>query len=276
MRRTVAAACALGAVVVIAFAIVVLRPGSSARRSNVAAATNDAGARTTTVAGSTTTLASWNVPVSRSDAIASGHRATSGGDASNTVTAKLMTYGDWQRLGRPSVQTPGTPDSLRVWVVEVIGNFPVAMGPLPSYQWGIWLFNAHTGDVVGGTAGPGASPLYWDRLPDHSSSKVTFVGRALAEPTASGGDHARSTPPRGGREGGGLRSRRERRVPRLRAGRERRVQLRHSHRVGPTSRRPLPRLGDLRHARADLREKSLRGRSNRGRVAGRPAGNGRL
>jgi hypothetical protein len=59
---------------------------------------------------------------------------------------------------------------LKVWAVEAIGNFPVSMGPLPAYHWGIWLYNAHTGDIVSFVAGPGASPSYWDGLPDHSSS----------------------------------------------------------------------------------------------------------
>jgi hypothetical protein len=64
----------------------------------------------------------------------------------------------------------GTPDSLQVWAVEVIGNVPGSMESGPAYHWGIWLYDAHTGDIVSYLASPGAIPSYWDGLPDHSSS----------------------------------------------------------------------------------------------------------
>jgi len=115
----------------------------------------------------TTAPASWTVPISRSVALADGKKAASGGHSPTRVTAKLMTYGDWRRVGTSAVN-PATPDSLQVWAVEAIGHFPVSMGPLPAYQWAIWLYNAHSGDVIGTAAGLGASPSYWKDLPDHS------------------------------------------------------------------------------------------------------------
>jgi hypothetical protein len=155
-------------------AVLVVAVGCAASQSRAATgirqARADASVATTNDGGVSTTTVSWDVPIARSDAIADAQRATGGGASSNTATTKLMTYGDWHRVGQPSVITPGTPDSLQVWAVEVIGNFPVDMGPLPAYHWGIWLYDAHTGDIVSYVASPGAIPSYWDGLPDHSSS----------------------------------------------------------------------------------------------------------
>lgn len=166
MRSTASAVCCAAVLVVAASC-----SGPQSRAATgVRQARADTSIATTNDGGGSTTTASWDVPIARSDAIADGQRAASGGASSNTATAKLMTYGDWRRAAEPSLVTPATPDSLQVWAVEVIGSFQVSMGPLPAYHWGIWLINAHTGDIFSATAATGTTPSYWNGLPDHSSS----------------------------------------------------------------------------------------------------------
>jgi hypothetical protein len=80
-----------------------------------------------------------------------------------------MTYGEFQSASAPSVVTPGTPDSLQIWVVEVSGKLSIPMAG-PS-SWVIWTFDAHDGSAGAFTAGAsGTSPTYWKALPDHSSA----------------------------------------------------------------------------------------------------------
>jgi hypothetical protein len=122
-----------------------------------------------TTNGVTTTTAPWDVPVSRSDAIASATQIAYGGDGSIGVSAKLMTYGDFRNGSESGVVTPGTPDSLQLWAVKVTGKLSVPMaGPC---SWVIWTFDAHDGSSGAFAAGPrGTDPSYWDALPDHSSA----------------------------------------------------------------------------------------------------------
>jgi hypothetical protein len=117
--------------------------------------------------GTTTTGVPWHVPVARSDVVAKAERVAGRNDGPHVVSAKLMTYGDFQRASAPGVITPETPDSLQIWAVKVTGKLDVAMaGP---EAWAIFTYDAHGGGVVGVTAGPArATPTYWDSLPDHS------------------------------------------------------------------------------------------------------------
>ena len=78
-----------------------------------------------------------------------------------------MSYREFQDASALDVITPGTPDALPIWAVEVTGDlyFPTA-GPS---SWVILLYSARDGGTTGFVAGPsGTSPTYWQSLPDHS------------------------------------------------------------------------------------------------------------
>ena len=159
MRRPLAAGSALAIAVVITIAVVVADRGSSPRRPARRASIEEA---------TTTAVPYWNVPVSRSAAINQVRSVKSAVTASSILTAKLMTYGDYRRASEPGVRTPETPDTLRIWAVEILGSFTPWHAEHPDYAWGIWILDAHSGIPIGEVAGPRGRPKYWDHLPDHS------------------------------------------------------------------------------------------------------------
>lgn len=168
--RTVAALAGFGFVIAIALAIVVVHPRSGPSAAAPADGTTVTATTSADTSVDTTVSSSWNVKVTREEAIAHVRGLSDYVDPASTESAKLMSLGDLKHSAESVPQPAGeTPSSAQIWAVEVIGKFTAPFGG-DTTSWGIWMINADDGSTVGVLSGPGPSPAYWDNLPDHATS----------------------------------------------------------------------------------------------------------
>jgi hypothetical protein len=127
----------------------------------------------------------WCVSTSRATAIADVARITTMVAPGDTENAKLMTWRELLARETASTRSIGEPpasDGQQVWVVEALGTVMELFGSGPTkYAWGLFEIGANGERLLRFGAGPGATPSYWDALPDHSTECPTDNTRP-AEP----------------------------------------------------------------------------------------------
>jgi hypothetical protein len=165
--------------------IAVVAAVSSASIGAAASLSHDATSPSVAVSPTTTRPNVWCVSTSRATAIAAVVRITTMVSSGDTEHAKLMTMRELrarETASTRSIADPPLADGRQVWVVEALGTVTQLFESGPTkFAWGLFEMGANGEGLLRSSAGPGATPSYWDALPDHSTECPTDNTRP-AEP----------------------------------------------------------------------------------------------